>query len=650
MSYADKRLLKDLKGIRKANTSLFAVHLHAENLREWHINFFPPAAYGNIAVHAIFSFADDFPQSPPSATFPTDVRYQLGLQTSEGELCLSILSNFTDYHTEWESSSQAWSPSYTMHDVLLSIYSVLFDESAHSANDISAIRQAAKTYVCRTCGHNGSSSWLPASQEPLEGSTAAATVGQTAADEDHVEVLADLGSNPSIPTCDGAITQQQQAQIRDGICCYVSQASANELLESDSDLVFGFGIKVHTHATNRLNKVETPCEYMSLEAWDAGIRKSIYNLELDYFLPLYLTADHYRRTADCRQQLFQTLAERMRVSVHAAMHRVLCSAMAHLVVNALQTRIRGDASAGGISLSGRMIEGYMQLWRLTVALCKEHPELQHMFHARLESFLEHPERRNKTFEPNLGELYSCIPFTRFEWADCVSAILGESSVRQWRWMLQEYPELNQTCIDPDWKLNITAEATRVSRGFQAFNKYMVSDVMGRASPEAMLHSADARYGVPAAALSDRIVQACIDASEIGLWTDYLNWMGCAESIAEADIVAKLDQAQQASRDVGYSTSTGRPRNALERVDHAVRMQLQRLDEARPELRDNWRQAPRPAPRAIPVRHEQRPGAAARIPRDDQVENWRRPVNAPGRYVPPGARRQREAAQRLNWRR
>jgi len=654
MMSCDRRLLKDLKTLHKANNPLFNVAPSEEDMREWHVNFFTNSAssFGSLAVHAVFTFPETYPRLPPKARFSSDLCYKFGAQTTDGELCLSILGNFADIHDEWNSSSAAWSPGYSMHDVLLNIYTVLLNPEDHSSEDRATIGHAAAAARC-ACGHDGSkgSTWLPQplEQAPAQKPTPSITIDDEAAEEEAVAPAL----STALDTCDGKVEAAELEETRFAIRCYTSQCTLDEMLtEPDSDAVFGFGLILEPHANGGgLYKATSPCEYMSHEAWQDGLRASIYNQALEYFLPLYLTPEHYARAEPIRRELFSSLATKLQLRCYEVEHKLITSLLAHLVVSALQARIR-ETTEGGVTLSTRMVEGYFQLWRLAKAMCKDNWLLQDALSTRVARFLQNPTARSKKHESSLGELYAAVAFTNHTWSECRDAIIEESGVRQVKWMLKEYPELvSGEMTDMSWRWNVSSEATRVSRGFQAFNKYFLAHVVQRASPEAVLHSADARFGVPAPALAESILQACIKASELATWREYFEWMEY-DCLTEEAALAYLDSSLERSRLVHYHGADLDPlmssrQQAAPEAPAAPSRAAQDMD---------WRarDVPDPAVAAAAAAAAAR-GPNGYVPPHQRAEaglqQGHRPPAAPlARYVLPQHRQQAAAPEaELNWR-
>eukprot|EP00045_Choanoeca_perplexa_P006030 m.50493 g.50493 ORF g.50493 m.50493 type:complete len:692 (-) comp13426_c0_seq1:55-2130(-) len=583
----DRRLLKDMKTLHKVNNPLFNVAPNNDSLREWHVNFFTDeeSPFGRVAVHAIFTFPQAYPLKPPKARFLSNLFYEMGVQTSDGELCLSILGDFADFHREWSNDSGAWSAGYSMHDVLLNVYSAILNPDDHTSQDCVSLGKAAEGVEC-TCGHNGKAVefWLPQPlEQPLEQPQA----------NDQVTTVAKEAA--TVETCDGPVEASELENIRFGIRCYTSQCTLDEMLtEPDTDIVFGFGLVIETHGDGSLYKVTSPCEYISHEAWEAGLRKSIYNQRLEYFLPLYLTPEHYLRAEPIRLKLFDVLAVKLQLRHFEVQQKLITSLLAHLVVTALEARIR-ETMEGSFTLSTWMVEGYFQLWRLAKEMCRSDWLLQDRLRTRVSRFLQNPNARGKRYEPSLGELYAAVAFTEHGWAECRDAIIEESGVRQVKWMLKEYPELvSAEMTDMTWRWNVSSEATRVSRGFQAFNKYFLAHVIQRAAAADVLYSSDARFGVPAPSLAEDILQACIKASELATWSEYFEWMEY-DCLTEDATLAYLDKSLERSRQVRYHGTDLDPLMSTRRQAASFESVVSKADEDK-----DWRARPDRAEPAPPM--------------------------------------------------
>jgi ubiquitin-protein ligase len=510
----DRRLLKDLKVIHKSNNPLFNVALSEKSMREWHINFFPNATsqFGIIAVHVIFAFCDEYPLYPPKARFLSDVRFKFGMQYDDGSLCLSMLERTS--HSGLPS--EAWSASYSMHDVLLNIYSILFNPEDHTIEERIALRQAAEATSC-TCGHHGSANanWHP--QPTAMHDTKALETSVTAPDT--------IG----IATCDGTVTDAELVKVRCSIQCYTLRCTLDEMLaDPNSSAIFGFGLVVNSNSADGGLAITSPCEYISYEAWLNGLATSIYNEPLGYFLPLYLTPEHYQRAKSIVDDLFESiLAEELNIPSSEIRQRVLTNIMAHLVSCTLQTTRSVEPRNSSMMLSNKIVEGFFQLWRLGKHLYDTDSILRETLSLRISRFLQSPDARDNWHEHSLEEMYAAMILAGYRWDGCRDALIEEEGVRQ-LWLLEDQDLIPSTSLLEEPGLlsrwNASFETNWASRKFKIFAKYFLAYVFRRAEPAAVLYSADVRFGIPAPDLVESVLQACIQASQLATWREYFEWM------------------------------------------------------------------------------------------------------------------------------
>ena len=124
--------------------------------------------YAGIPIRFCLEFTEEYPNEPPKAYFETHIEYNGGAAYKDGSgrtiVCLNIFGNFGKVHTEWASMSEGWSPSYTVHTILLSMQALFLSSmvSNHKAT-IAATRKSALEFKCPITGHDGSNrtSWFP---------------------------------------------------------------------------------------------------------------------------------------------------------------------------------------------------------------------------------------------------------------------------------------------------------------------------------------------------------------------------------------------------------------------------------------------------------------------------------------------------------
>lgn len=131
---AIKRLQQDLKSLKEfplvgANAEPF----DDADLTVWYGLIIPPESspLSEIPLRFTLEFPNEYPNLPPKAYFDTYVAYTNGVQLKDSrgrtEVCLNIFGNFKGYHSEWGTSSEGWSPSYTVTTILVSMQGMMVD-------------------------------------------------------------------------------------------------------------------------------------------------------------------------------------------------------------------------------------------------------------------------------------------------------------------------------------------------------------------------------------------------------------------------------------------------------------------------------------------------------------------------------------------
>lgn len=116
---AKRRLMKDLKGVRRSpGRTIFAEPLE-DDLMTWVAVIFGPEGtpFEGGTFSLVLRFPESYPQDPPGVRFVSEM-FHPNIYAS-GELCLDILSN-------------RWNPSYDVLGILISIQSLLNDPNTTS--------------------------------------------------------------------------------------------------------------------------------------------------------------------------------------------------------------------------------------------------------------------------------------------------------------------------------------------------------------------------------------------------------------------------------------------------------------------------------------------------------------------------------------
>merc|ERR1711998_192922 len=156
-----KRLRNDLKQIEKEPLIGVSAAPLDDDFFRWHVNLSGPSGttYEGVAIHMELTFPENYPQSPPSASFYNEIPYHGGATKRDDkgrvQLCLNILADFAFVHTEWEHDRDAsgWSSAYTVQTILLNLQAFLLDVPNRHDRQTEQFVKTANKFVCPDCGH-----------------------------------------------------------------------------------------------------------------------------------------------------------------------------------------------------------------------------------------------------------------------------------------------------------------------------------------------------------------------------------------------------------------------------------------------------------------------------------------------------------------
>ncbi|KAL7147979.1 hypothetical protein ABFS83_06G147700 [Erythranthe nasuta] len=141
-SQASLLLQKQLKDLCKNPVDGFSAGLLDEtNLFEWSVTIIgpPDTLYEGGFFNAIMSFPPNYPNSPPTVRFTSDVWHPNVY--SDGKVCISILHPPGDDPNGYELASERWSPVHTVESIVLSIISMLSSPNDESPANVEAAKE-----------------------------------------------------------------------------------------------------------------------------------------------------------------------------------------------------------------------------------------------------------------------------------------------------------------------------------------------------------------------------------------------------------------------------------------------------------------------------------------------------------------------------
>ncbi|CAK0734380.1 Ubiquitin-conjugating enzyme E2 7 [Coccomyxa viridis] len=142
MDQASLLLRKQLKELTKRPVDGFSAGLVDDsNLFEWQITIMgpPDTLYEGGFFNATLSFPSDYPQSPPTCRFTSEMWHPNVY--ADGRVCISILHNPGDDPHGYEKAAERWSPVHTVETIMISIISMLSSPNDESPANIDAAKQ-----------------------------------------------------------------------------------------------------------------------------------------------------------------------------------------------------------------------------------------------------------------------------------------------------------------------------------------------------------------------------------------------------------------------------------------------------------------------------------------------------------------------------
>jgi len=140
-------LRKQLKDLARNPIEGFSAGLVDDsNVFEWQVSIMGPAdtLYEGGFFNATMTFPQDYPNSPPTVQFTSDVYHPNVYK--DGKVCISILHPPGDDPNDYELACERWSPVHTVETIMLSIISMLSSPNDESPANVDAAKEWREDY------------------------------------------------------------------------------------------------------------------------------------------------------------------------------------------------------------------------------------------------------------------------------------------------------------------------------------------------------------------------------------------------------------------------------------------------------------------------------------------------------------------------
>jgi hypothetical protein len=235
--------------------------------------------------------------------------------------------------------------------------------------------------------------------------------------------------------------------------------------------VFGIPLSFTVNPrTSEVDYIYSSLDTLSFSAYtDCRVRRTVWNEAFTHFLPLYLTPDHYAAAAPILRNTIRDLCASSPAWSHTrgkfvpemaleVLPKLLCT-MTVLLVDM------------GVAASDAFLDGFVQIYRLLLAIAREHPQLRTQVTRRVRAFVRSERARSKQCEPNLGVLVPLLALcTGLRWCDLAWPLLEEMQDRAVLWTCRDHPELARPreCSQEDL-LNHSWSSRKVSNRLLMFS-------------------------------------------------------------------------------------------------------------------------------------------------------------------------------------
>ena len=446
-----KRLVKEMKD-RDASplAGLALTPASGDDMTAWHGNMtMMDGAYSGINLHLLMEIPNDYPNKAPSLYFRSKIHYQNGAQMEVAgkgtSVCLNLLGNFANVHTEWGNGDAAgWSPGNTLQTVLIQLQGSLSDMLSGSLTDIAATKKSSLELKC-VCGHHGANTNTFHPPLPVFETSLAKEMDYKTL---YTELLAEcdllkskalaydeivgtidrlrIGGAPISPAAalvEAEIPKKPELSYKHIECCV-----SGSTYDDDKTEIFGFGVAVNDNAS-----LSTSGELLSKSAFDGGVRKSSTNDVFQHFLPIFISADHWNRSKnvfqDCIKGIYTSLNGKRRKN--SAQTQTKLELMATEIICSLMNSAVLATSENNGRAHDKFISCYFALLRELKFLAKNFKTVSSYADQEIESFYK--GKRTKNDVANLGDFLVLLHASRHDWAFVSDQFFGEVDARNVRW-------------------------------------------------------------------------------------------------------------------------------------------------------------------------------------------------------------------------
>jgi len=542
---ARKRLLADLREIRRAPLRSVSALPLDDDIFTWHCNLAGPSEspYEGGIFHIELKFPPSYPGDPPSATIFSPVNGLPHPHIHGNRICMDLLGDYQGYFEDLDREKKrkkkhgaprnciptGWSSAYSVQTILLQLQTFL--DELDDLEDIERLQSMLRkipravleteVFSCEKCGHRPDAPYPPLNEFKDDSDRRSSDSDRSSSDSQSSSDSSSK-SDHSIDSSGGngyelSNHSPSESNLEESLVCFHSKRTFRE----DT---LGIGLSLtYYQDSGEIKEINTSLDLLSRTAFYVEhVRHSVMKEKFTHWLPLYICPEHSVKARAMAKESISWLCTKTADSFDPMMVlKILPKIMSSMVVQLASKKKHASIKA---------LDGYCAIHRLLLMFVEEFPELRTYSDQLVSRFCSDEQYRTKKALPSLGEFLPLLTVAKQEWKDVAPYYLEESWDRNVYWMLKSVPRNGKVERDPavDAKRpETTFKACLVSFRLLMFHVYFLEHVAcpPNYSLQKIAQAYDQRFGRPSRKMREDLQEAVREILAVNTWEGLFKRIG-----------------------------------------------------------------------------------------------------------------------------